>query len=93
MAYYQLRKHDRHKDLLLVGGGVLGAGASLVYGLDIQGTLLTFMPWCLLLSLVLSPRVHQVLERSRARRLSVEELVGKRTSGDGGETEKSEVTL
>lgn len=60
-AYYHIRENDKHKDVFIMGGVLIGTAAGWLGGADVQGILLSFLPVCILASLVLSSFIHQMV--------------------------------
>ena len=59
-AYYQLHKRDKYQDVFLIGGVLTGTAAGWLGNADVQGVLLSFLQFCILVSLVLSSCIHEV---------------------------------
>ena len=68
LSYYKFHKSDKYQDMFVVGGGIVGTAVGCLRGADAQCILLTFVPWCILLSLILSSAAHRVVGRRWVRK-------------------------
>jgi len=74
-TYYLIRKHDEYKDVFIIGGVIIGTAAGWLSDADIQGILLSFLPECILASLVLSAFIHQTVEPRWQREMDKQALL------------------
>jgi hypothetical protein len=69
-SYYHLHKGDRYQSWFVAGGAVSAFAVGLACGKDVHGILMDFLPWYLILSLVLSAAFHNVSARNRPQQVA-----------------------
>ncbi|OCK78750.1 hypothetical protein K432DRAFT_444408 [Lepidopterella palustris CBS 459.81] len=63
-AFYQLHEHDRYQNIFIVGSIIAAAMIGMLESSGGDTIILTNMPWCITLGLVLSGTVHGLVRRT-----------------------------
>lgn len=73
LAFYRLRDDDKCQAWFLICGILVAAVIGVLDAMDLQGIILSFMPWCITMSLIMSASAHCILRRYKKRGAAFDE--------------------
>jgi len=73
LAFYCLHDDDKYQAWFLMCGILVAAVIGFLDAMDLQGIILSSMPWCITTSLIMSACVHCILRKYKRRKAAFDE--------------------
>jgi uncharacterized membrane protein YhaH (DUF805 family) len=73
LASYRLHDDDKYQAWFLMCGILVAAAIGFLDAMDLQGIILSSMPWCITMSLIMSACAHCILRRYKKREAAFDE--------------------